>query len=388
MSDKGLVVAVNASPHAGIGNTAMMLEMFRGPLAEAGFELEVINLSEKRIEYCLGCGLCLEKGKCWRGDDHAGVVQRLLEADGIILACPVYFMSVTGQMKTFLDRSLAYGHKPRPTWKPGLAVSVAAAFGETTVGEYLATLLRVFGAFSVGTLTALAAKPGEFLGKEAVETRAADLARDLARAIKEKRRYPGTEKDLFFYLLMGDLVRRERDLMKDDYKHWEEHGFYQGFKNYVRQEFAGGQFDPNVRRAWIENMIAEEKAKSRLGKRAEKPAGGGPDEARTCRELLEIMPLGFQPEAAGDLKAVYQFEISGAENFTAHLKIEDGKCVFHEGPALNPSVVVKSPTDVWLGISKGEISGQSAFMNGQYKVEGDLSLLLKLNHLFKRQSSG
>lgn len=388
MSDKGLVAAVNGSPHAGIGNTFIMLEMFRGPLAEAGFELEVINLSGKRIEYCLGCGLCLEKGRCWRRDDHAVVVQRLLEADGIILACPVYFMSVTGQMKTFLDRSLAYGHKPRPTWKPGLAVSVAAAFGETTVAEYLAVLLRVFGAFSVGTLTALAAKPGEFLGKEAVEMRAGDLARDLARAIKEKRRYPGTEKDLFFYLLMGDLVRREQDFMQDDYKHWEEHGFYQGFENYVRQEFVRGQFDPNVRRAWIESMIAEEKVKSRMQKRVEEPAAGGLVEARTCRELLESMPLGFQPEAAGDLKAVYQFEISGAENFTAHLKIEDGKCVFHEGPAPNPSVVIKSPAEVWLGVSKGEISGPSAFMSGQYKVEGDLSLLLKLNHLFKRQSSG
>ena len=62
----------------------------------------------------------------------------LLEAEGIILASPVYFRHVTGQMKTFFDRSLALGHKPRPTWKPGLAISVSAGLGETDTADYLA----------------------------------------------------------------------------------------------------------------------------------------------------------------------------------------------------------------------------------------------------------
>lgn len=252
MSDNGLVVAVNGSPHTGIGNTSQLLEMFREPLAAEGLNLEVIQLCEKRIEYCVGCALCLEKGNCWRHDDHAGVVERLLSADGIILASPVYFFHVTAQMKAFLDRSLAYGHKPRATWKPGLAVSVAAAFGETSVASYLSMILRIFGAFSVGELTALATRPGDFLGKEAVEARAQDLARDLARAIKEKRRYPASERDLFFYLLMGDLVRRERDLMVDDFEHWQNLGLYEGFESYVQQKFARPGFDPSLRKVWIE----------------------------------------------------------------------------------------------------------------------------------------
>ncbi len=62
----------------------------------------------------------------------------------------------------------------------------------------------------------------------------------------------------------------------------------------------------------------------------------------------------------------------------------DGACTYHEGPAAKPDLVIKTPADVWLKISRGEIDGQKAFMAGQYKVTGDFSLLLKLKTLFSR----
>jgi multimeric flavodoxin WrbA len=54
MESSLIIVAVNGSPHAGIGNTAMMLEMLRPALAENGLSLEVINLCELDIDYCVG----------------------------------------------------------------------------------------------------------------------------------------------------------------------------------------------------------------------------------------------------------------------------------------------------------------------------------------------
>ena len=95
-----------------------------------------------------------------------------------------------------------------------------------------------------------------------------------------------------------------------------------------------------------------------------------------------MMPMGFHAEAAGDLNAVYQFEITGPEEFVAHLVIADGKCVFQEGPHEKPGVVIKSPADVWLSISRGELDGQGAFMSGRYKVEGNIALLMRLKDLF------
>jgi putative sterol carrier protein len=100
--------------------------------------------------------------------------------------------------------------------------------------------------------------------------------------------------------------------------------------------------------------------------------------------MLQSMPLGFDLSAAPGLETVYQFEISGDESFTAHLKISAGACSYHDGPSAMPAVVIQSPARVWLAVSRGELDGQQAFMAGKYKVEGDLSLLLKLRSLFKR----
>jgi multimeric flavodoxin WrbA/putative sterol carrier protein len=384
MFTKPTIVAINGSPHAGIGNTSLMIEMLRPILAEQGFELEVINLAGQNIEYCTGCAFCMEKGRCWIDDDHREIVDKLLAADGVILASPVYFMHVTGQMKTFLDRCLAFGHKPRTTWKPGLAISVSAGMGETETANYLAFLLRTFGAFSVGTLTAMGTQPGWFLGKEAVEARAADLARDLARAVNEKRRYPVTDRDLRFYQFMGTLVRSQKEtVMKHDYKHWQEHGFYDSFEKYIQQSTTEVSFDGGVRDAWIKEMIQEHKAKkSGQPANVKKAPGAAAPMPKSCRELIQTMPLGFQPEAAGDLTADLQFEVHGEETFIAHLKIVKGSCTYHDGPADKANLIIKTPAGVWLKISRGELSGQKAFMEGRYKVEGDMNLLLKLNRLF------
>ncbi len=381
------IVAVNGSPHAGIGNTSQMIEMLRPTLSEEGFELEVIHLADHDLQYCTGCGFCMEKGRCWIDDDHRRVTEKLLTAQGIILASPVYFFSVTAQMKTFFDRSLALGHKPRPTWKPGLAVCVSAGLGETDVAAYLTFLLRTFGAFPVGALTAMAVHPGGFWGKEAVEARAVDLARDLARAIKENRRYPATDRDLRYYQFMGNLVQSQKDtVMKHDFKHWQEHGFYQGFEAYIQQTPTEISYDPGIREAWIKELIEQQKSGKKIQAGAERKKAGsqGAAAAKTCRELLAMMPLAFHAPAAEGLSAVYQFEVQGDETFVAHLRIAGGACTFHEGPADKPDLTIKTPADVWLKISKGELNGQQAFMDGRYKVEGDLNLLLKMNRLFSR----
>ncbi len=56
-----------------------------------------------------------------------------------------------------------------------------------------------------------------------------------------------------------------------------------------------------------------------------------PGEPSTARELLEMMPGALNPAAAEGLTATYQFDVSGSENFTAHLVIADGQATFHEG---------------------------------------------------------
>ena len=54
MNQKPTIVAVNGSPHGGIGNTSQMIEMLRPTLTQEGFDLEIINLAELDIQYCTG----------------------------------------------------------------------------------------------------------------------------------------------------------------------------------------------------------------------------------------------------------------------------------------------------------------------------------------------
>jgi putative sterol carrier protein len=228
----------------------------------------------------------------------------------------------------------------------------------------------------------MATGPGEFIGKEAVEARALDLAGDLAAAIREKRRYPATDRDLHYYQFMGGLVKSRKDsIMRDDYEHWQEHGLYEGFETYIQQKETKVEIDNELRKAWIAEMIAESR-KAKPARDRNKPDGPGPRTAQTCEDLLRSMPSGFNPDAARGLKAVYQFEVSGSENFTANLQIADGICTYHYGPAAKPDVIVKTPADVWLAVSKGEMDGQQAFMSGKYKVDGDISLLMRLKSIF------
>ena len=181
------IAALNGSPHENLGNTALLLDMLRGALENQGIEMEEIHLGRQRIEYCTGCGLCIRSGDCWIKDDHGELVEKLLAADGIILASPVFFFHVTAQMKAFIDRSLGYGHRPRSGWKPGLAVSVSAGAGETGAADYLGFVMRSFGAFSIGSLTAIALAAGEFLGLDQVKARAESLAGELASAVPGKK---------------------------------------------------------------------------------------------------------------------------------------------------------------------------------------------------------
>lgn len=165
-----------------------------------------------------------------------------------------------------------------------------------------------------------------------------------------------------------------------------EHGLYEGFEKYIRQTRAEVPFHDELRQAWIKEIIEEQKGRKK-GQCAvdKKEQSEAVLEAGSCRELLRTMPLGFNPGAAGGMTAVLQFEISRNEHFTSHLKIASGACTYYDGPADEPNLVIKSPADVRLKISRGELDGQKAFMEGQYQVEGDMGLLLKVKKLFAAQ---
>ncbi|GLC30287.1 flavodoxin family protein [Clostridium omnivorum] len=100
------VIAINGSAKKD-GNTSIIIEAIFSELKKAGIETETISLANNKISGCVGCGNCFKSkdNKCIFNNDIVNeCIEKMIEADGIILASPVYFADVTANMKALLER--------------------------------------------------------------------------------------------------------------------------------------------------------------------------------------------------------------------------------------------------------------------------------------------
>lgn len=104
MSKKVLIVA--GSPRKQ-GNSDMLCDSFRKGAEESGHNVDKIYVHDQKIGPCKACYGCIETGICVQKDDMADILEQIMGADVIVLATPVYFYSVNGQLKTLIDRTFA-----------------------------------------------------------------------------------------------------------------------------------------------------------------------------------------------------------------------------------------------------------------------------------------
>ena len=104
MSKKVLILS--GSPRKG-GNSDILCDEFMKGAEESGNTVEKIRVAEKKIGYCRGCYACKVTGICAIKDDMAEILQKMNDADVIVLASPVYFYSIDAQLKAVIDRTVA-----------------------------------------------------------------------------------------------------------------------------------------------------------------------------------------------------------------------------------------------------------------------------------------
>jgi multimeric flavodoxin WrbA len=100
------ILIISASPRKG-GNSDLLCDQFAKGATEAGHDVEKIRLAERKIGYCLGCYACRKLHKCFQKDDANELVEKMLAADSIVLATPVYFYSMDAQLKALIDRTVS-----------------------------------------------------------------------------------------------------------------------------------------------------------------------------------------------------------------------------------------------------------------------------------------
>lgn len=99
------VVAFNGSPRRE-GNTKILIDTVFTELRKEGIETEMIQLGNKLVHGCTACGKCkeIQNGKCHIKNDHLNYcIEKMIEADGIIIGSPVYFADVTTEVKALID---------------------------------------------------------------------------------------------------------------------------------------------------------------------------------------------------------------------------------------------------------------------------------------------
>ncbi len=112
------VLALNGSPRAGAGVTSMLLQQLLAGMRESGAETRLIQVRELNLEPCIGCYSCWVQtpGRCIHRDGMDRGIEAWAAADLVVIGTPVYHGTMTGLMKTFLDRLL-------PRYEPWLVPS-------------------------------------------------------------------------------------------------------------------------------------------------------------------------------------------------------------------------------------------------------------------------
>ena len=101
MSKKVLIISTSIRPNS---NSELLAKSFADGAKESGNNVELVSLKDKTIGFCKGCLACQKLGRCVIMDDANEITEKMLNAEVIVWATPIYYYEMSGQMKTMLDR--------------------------------------------------------------------------------------------------------------------------------------------------------------------------------------------------------------------------------------------------------------------------------------------
>ena len=347
------ILAVQGSPRPKVSNTEILLQEFLKGARSQGAESETIYLKEKNIHPCVGCFTCWTKtpGVCAFKDDMPELLEKVRSCNILVYATPLYNFNMTAYLKAFQERTL-------PLLDPHLIKK----------GEVYRHPLR----YDMDTKIVLISNCGF------PEASHFDGLCHVFHHIEES-----TGRPLIGRLLVpaGELLKQAgmREKVKDVLQ-----AAYQAGVEVVRDGRVSDETEAKIRKPAISPDELAEMANLWWDSHLEGVTQGKPSQGRIedMRLLVKGMAAAFNGQAAGNLKATIEFEVSGKQPGNWFLSMADGKCTCGEGRAESPTLTIKTPSEVWLAIANRELDGQQAFMEGKYTVQGDIGLLMRMKSLF------
>jgi len=162
------ILGISGTPREG-GNSEILLNAALEPFIESGWDITKILLSEKKIEPCIGCDICIERKNCCIDDDMTEVYSAYKKCNAIIISAPAYYRNVPAQLKALIDRT--YAAVGLLAGKLGGAISVGRGQGggQAIVLTIIHNFYLSSGALCVpgeiNGVSAVADKPGDILSQ-------------------------------------------------------------------------------------------------------------------------------------------------------------------------------------------------------------------------------
>ena len=351
------IMSINSSPRTGgQSKTERMLHHLVEGMREAGAEVEVVNLRDKKIRNCIGCFTCWTKtpGKCIHKDDMTEeLLPKWLSSDLAVYATPLYNYTLKAEMKSFIERTLPVlepffeqrgnrtEHPLRQTLPDAVVLSVAG-FPEMSVFDQLSSYVNF-----------LFDRNSKLL---------AEIYRPAAEILS---RFKGKKEEVYAATRQAgkELVESRRVSSET--------------LNRIQQPITDIDAFAQIGNVVWKTCIAEGVTPKEFGEKKMIPR---PD---SIESFMRLFPLGLNSGAVGAQKMILQFDFSGQAEGSCCFIIEKDNISAEKGSQKNPDITIKTPFELWMDIMTGKADGQQMFMEQKYQVDGDLSLMIQL---FQKQA--
>lgn len=151
------ILVLNGSPRPK-GNTMQMIDAFSSGAAQAGHHVDVLDVCRKNIHGCLACEYCHTKGHgvCIQNDDMQEVYVLLKGAEMLVIASPIYYHGISGQLKCVIDRFYSVAYPVRPVKLKKVAMILCSGDADMYKGavfSYEGDFLDYLGLQDMGIIT-------------------------------------------------------------------------------------------------------------------------------------------------------------------------------------------------------------------------------------------
>jgi putative NADPH-quinone reductase len=360
------VLLVRGNPRK-TGYTQRLIDWFLQGLRETSATVVDIDLLEQNLQPCLGCYHCwlITPGQCVHADAMGALLERILEADVLVCATPLYYYSMSASLKVFFERTL-------PLTKEGLQPSARGLvrnntrYPERWRGKRLITLIT--GAF-----------------KDLEPLRPANETFQLIA--------DGLDLELSGQLTRPESYLLDYPLSKPKTLKRIEAAFIQA----GRETGTAGCLSPETMAAaslplaadfdhfraysniyWTEAM--------RMGEAAQVPANVQARVSGDVRILLREMVRSLDPQAAARTQAVLQFDFPDQQQHF-RVTVNRGHAVLEETTTDRPDLRVRCSTGVWSMVFMRQLDVRDALRDRRLVLEGDKSLFARLDRLFPPPSA-